>query len=113
VARDMNAALHTLRTLGEVAAACRSREQLETLEAESERLVALAQVELNGAGLEAVCARGAELQAMLATSVTEVESRQADWLGGTASTRAEPGSGNEGQSTRIAASASDSASINN
>jgi uncharacterized membrane protein len=113
VARDMNAALHTLRTLGEVAAACRSREQLETLKAESERLVALAQVELNGAGLEAVCARGAELQAMLATSVTEVESRQADWLGGTASTRAEPGSGNEGQSTRIAASASDSASINN
>jgi uncharacterized membrane protein len=90
VARDMNAALHTLRTLGEVAAACRRPDQIEAIAEEAKRLVALSECDLKGAAFEAVRERGAELQRLLDTGIGEVESRQADWLGGTASTRADP-----------------------
>ena len=81
-AREASAALHLLRTLGEVAASCRTREQVDALRTEAERLVELAGKELDGAGLESVRRRGAELAAMLDASPGNIDARQLDWLGG-------------------------------
>ena len=83
-AGDMNAALHVLRTLGEVAAGCCRKEQLDVLAAEAERLMTLAEVELHGAALFRVRERAHELQRLLARPPGEIGEQQAAWLGGTA-----------------------------
>ena len=82
--RDMNAALHVLRTLGEVAAGCSTKEQLAVLAAEAERLLTLAETDLHGAALLHVRKRAEELQRLLSLPPGQIGERQAAWLGGTA-----------------------------
>ena len=83
-ARDMNAALHVLRTLGEVAAGCRTQAQTAILAAEAERLVGMAEHELAGAALACVRERASELRRLLAQPPVAIDERQAEWLGGSA-----------------------------
>ena len=83
-ARDMNAALHLLRTFGEVAAGCRTSAQTAVLAAEAERLAGMAEDALNGAARARVLERASELGALLAAGPGAIDERQAEWLGGTA-----------------------------
>ncbi len=54
VARDMNACVHALKTLGTVAESCRSAETLDTLAAEIGKLKSLYRRELHAASLDRV-----------------------------------------------------------
>jgi uncharacterized membrane protein len=83
-ADDMVAALHLLRTLGEVAATCREPEQLRALEAEAERLARMADDALTGAAREKVFRRAIQLRDLVAAGVGNIDDRQWEWLGGSA-----------------------------
>lgn len=82
VARDMNAALHMLRTIGDVAADCRTEDQVDALRIEADRLIAMAETELHGAALDAVRRRAADLRELLKSGAGQIEVRQGDWLRG-------------------------------
>jgi uncharacterized membrane protein len=83
-ARDMNAALHLLRTLGEVAAGCCTHEQTTILAVEAERLAEMSESELSGAALSRVQERARALCRLVAGGPGTVDERQAEWLGGSA-----------------------------
>jgi uncharacterized membrane protein len=83
-ARDTIAALHLLRVLGEVAAACRRPDQIDVLRAETSRFAELALEQLDGPNGRAVQERATALQSLLSHGVGQIDARQADWLGGSA-----------------------------
>ena len=83
-AADTIAAMHLLRVVGEVAAACRRPDQIDVLRAETSRFVELAAEQLDGPNAREVQARAAALQSLLSRGVGQIDSRQADWLGGSA-----------------------------
>jgi len=66
VAADTIAALHLLRVIGEVAAECRCRDQIDVLRDEVTRFAGMVDCRLDGADLDAVQRRAAELQTLLA-----------------------------------------------
>lgn len=84
-ANDMVAALHMLRTLGEVGAACRRLEQLRALADEGKALARMAEDTLTGPALETVLRRALELDELLAAGVGSIGTQQQRaWLGGSA-----------------------------
>ena len=83
-ARDMNAALHLLRTLGEVAACCCTAAQIRILANEAEALKGMAAQMLSGAARVRVEDRAQELDLLLAAGPGAIDEREAGWLGGTA-----------------------------
>ena len=83
-AGDMNAALHLLRTFGEVAAGCSSQDQVDAIDAEADRLAQAAEVALDGPALRHVRHRAEELRQLLALGPGRIDERQAHWLGGSA-----------------------------
>lgn len=84
VAADMIAALHFLRVLGELAAACGQESQLAPLRAEARTLAELAGEKLSGADRAAVLKRADELQQLLLRRPECIDEDQAAWLGGSA-----------------------------
>jgi uncharacterized membrane protein len=83
-ARDTITALHLLRVLGEVAAACRRPDQIELLRAETSRFAEVAAEQLDGPNAREVQARATALQSLFSRGVGQIDSQQADWLGGSA-----------------------------
>ena len=83
-AADTIAALHLLRVIGEVAAACRRPDQIDALRAETSRFAELAAEQLDRPNGRKVQARATALQSLLARGVGQIDARQADWLGGSA-----------------------------
>ncbi|UUR08129.1 DUF2254 domain-containing protein [Sphingomonas glaciei] len=83
-AGDTIAALHLLRVVGEVAAACRRPDQIDVLRAETSRFAELAMEQLDGPNGRAVQERATALQSLLSNGVGQIDARQADWLGGSA-----------------------------
>lgn len=83
-AADTIAALHLLRVMGEVAAACRRPGQIDTLRAETNRFAELAAEQLDGPNGREVQARATALQSLLSRGAGQIDARQADWLGGSA-----------------------------
>ena len=67
-ARDMNAAVHMLATLGEVAGSCRTEDQLVTLRNEGDRLLSLASKDLHEASFAAVARERAALHRRIVTA---------------------------------------------
>lgn len=84
VATDTIAALHFLRVIGEVGAACREADQLDALRTEVSRFAELAKEKLAGLNCRSVQERCEALKRLLSLGVGEIDSRQADWLGGSA-----------------------------
>lgn len=84
VAADTIAALHFLRVVGEVAAACRCPDQIDLLRLEAIRLDELAAAQLDGPNARAVAERSAALQQLLSRGVGRIDAQQASWLGGSA-----------------------------
>lgn len=84
VASDTIAALHLLRVVGEIAAACRRPDQLDVLRAEAARFGELARERLTGSDSREVQERATALQSLLSRGVGQIDARQADWLGGSA-----------------------------
>lgn len=84
LAGDANAAVHALRTLGEVATACAARDQIEAISAEARRLGEAASQALSGPERVRVQARVDALCALLSQSPDRIGEGQADWLGGSA-----------------------------
>lgn len=82
LAGDANAAMHSLRTMGEVASACSTREQLDALDDEARRLGEAAAAALSGPELERVTKRVEALCTLLSQEPGRVDESQADWLGG-------------------------------
>ena len=83
-AADTIAALHLLRVVGEVAAACRRPDQIDVLRAETSRFAELAMAQLDGPNGRAVQERATALQSLLSHGVGQIDAGQADWLGGRA-----------------------------
>lgn len=83
-ASDKIAGLHFLQVIGEVAAACRKPDQIDTLRAEAARLAELAADKLEGPSARELADRAARLQQMLSHGVGDIDAEQADWLGGSA-----------------------------
>jgi uncharacterized membrane protein len=77
VGGDMNAASHVLRTVGTIAAGCRTDRELDMLQDEAERLLAVAEEKLPKACLDEVRARGSSVLALLAERADTIEGR---WL---------------------------------
>ncbi|HEV2079552.1 MAG TPA: DUF2254 domain-containing protein [Allosphingosinicella sp.] len=65
VARDMNAAVHALLTMGAVAESCRSVEAIEALESEIAKLKSLYRLELQAAALDRVEEEAEDVEQML------------------------------------------------
>lgn len=87
-ATDMTAALHTLRTLGEVAVACVHHTQLAALRAEAQWLMEMASCALEGQAGEEVRRRGEALKRLIDAGLEggpgAMDAMQPRWLGGTA-----------------------------
>ncbi|HEX5776376.1 MAG TPA: DUF2254 domain-containing protein [Caulobacteraceae bacterium] len=81
-ARDPLAALHFLKTLGEIAARCVDADQLRLIDLERSRLVELAERSLGGESLEAVRRRSDALAALFKLGCGRIGERRVDWLGG-------------------------------
>ncbi len=84
VAADPIAALHLLRVIGEVAAECRRREEVDGLQEEVVRFADMVEHRLQGADRDAVLRRVAELQELLTRDLDGIHAGQAEWLGGSA-----------------------------
>ena len=84
LAGDANAAVHALRTMGEVAAACATRGQIEAISGEARRLGESASRALTGPERERVQARVEALCGLLSQGPERIGEGQADWLGGSA-----------------------------
>jgi uncharacterized membrane protein len=84
LAGDANAAMHALRTMGEVASACSTREQMDALADEARRLGEAAAEMLSGPERVRVTKRVEALCTLLSKDPGRVDEDQADWLGGTA-----------------------------
>lgn len=84
VGRDFIAAPHMLRTLGIVAASCRTSCQIEALEEQRELLMRVMHEKLDSASLERLDPMSLELKELLALGPGNIDERQADWLGGSA-----------------------------
>ncbi len=84
VAADPIAALHLLRVIGEVAAECRHREEVDTLQEEVVRFADMVEHRLEGADRDAVLRRVVELQDLLSRDLDGIHAGQAEWLGGSA-----------------------------
>jgi uncharacterized membrane protein len=82
VAADMIASLHFLRVIGEVAAECRLHDQVEVLREEASRFLDMVERKLEGADLDVVKRRAADLEALLARGINGIEDGQVEWLGG-------------------------------
>ncbi len=76
----MIAALHLLRVIGEVAAACRQPDYAATLLSEVARFAGLVERKLEGADLHAVQRRTTELQTLLGRGLDGISEGQAEWL---------------------------------
>lgn len=83
-APDMIAGLHFLRALGELAAACRHRDQLQSLSEQLDAFRELAAAKLSGVDRVKVLERADELDQLLRRRPEEIDERQAEWLGGSA-----------------------------
>lgn len=83
-AADAIAALHFLRVLGEIGAACRDREQLQQLRRQAQQFADLAAEKLSGADRDAVLTRASELDKLLTGEPEAIDEDQARWLGGSA-----------------------------
>ncbi|MGA9580413.1 MAG: DUF2254 domain-containing protein [Allosphingosinicella sp.] len=81
---DANAAVHALRTLGEIASACATRDQLEAIAEEAKRLGQSAGELLSGPERARVHRRVDALCALLSQSPERIVEGQAEWLGGSA-----------------------------
>ncbi len=84
VAADPIAALHLLRVVGEVAAECRRRDQVDRLQEEVVRFADMIELRLEGEDRNVVRRRVAELQELLTRDLDGIHEGQADWLGGSA-----------------------------
>ena len=84
VAADANAAVHSLRTMGEVAAACATRDQIEAIGDEARRLGESAFQALSGPERVRVQTRVDALCTLLSQGPERIDDAQADWLSGTA-----------------------------
>ncbi len=84
LAGDANAAVHALRTMGEVASACKTRGQVEAIADEAKRLGESACELLSGPERTRVQRRVDALLALLSKSPERIAEGQADWLGGSA-----------------------------
>lgn len=84
LAGDANAAVHALRTMGEVATACPERDQVDAIVEEAKRLGEAASHALSGPELDRVQRRLDALCALLSQSPGRIEEGQAAWLGGSA-----------------------------
>ena len=83
-ASDVIAALHWLQVVGEVAASCRTPDQIDVLRRQAALFREQAATALNGPDARAVDQRAAELQALLARGVGAINTAQTEWLGGSA-----------------------------
>ncbi len=84
VAADMIASLHFLRIIGEVAAECRRRDQVDFLRDEVARFESMVEGKLEGSDLNVVQRRIAELNSLLSRGIDGIHEGQAEWLGGSA-----------------------------
>lgn len=84
LAGDANAALHSLRTMGEVASACATRDQIDAIADEVRRLGEAASEALSGPERARVKRRVEELCALLSQGPERIGEGQAGWLGGSA-----------------------------
>ncbi|MEO7178106.1 MAG: DUF2254 domain-containing protein [Allosphingosinicella sp.] len=84
LAGDVNAALHALRTLGEVAAGCSEPAQIAVLTKEAACLAEAAANALAEPERGRVEARAKSLALLLSAGPQGIAERQAEWLGGTA-----------------------------
>ena len=81
---DVIAALHWLRVVGEVAATCRTAEQIWVIRREAALFREQAEAALDGPDARQVDERAQALQALLARGVGGIDAAQTEWLGGTA-----------------------------
>lgn len=84
LAGDANAAMHSLRTMGEVASACSTRDQTDAIADEARRLGEAVSEALSGPERERVLKRVAALCTLLSQGPERIDEGQADWLGGSA-----------------------------
>ena len=82
VAADVMASLHFLRVIGEVAAQCRCRDQVDALGDEASRLSQMVAIKLEGVDRDSVQRRYGELEALLARGLDGIHAGEAEWLGG-------------------------------
>ena len=83
-AADVIAALHWLRVVGEVAATCRTPDQIDVLQNEAALFREQAEASLDGPDAREVCERAKALQALLARGVGGIDAAHTGWLGGSA-----------------------------
>ena len=83
-AADVIAALHWIRVVGEVAASCRTPNQIDVLRKEAALFREQADASLDGPDARQVSERAQALQDLLARGVGWVDAAQAEWLGGSA-----------------------------
>jgi len=76
--------MHALRTMGEVASACSTREQIAAVADEARRLGETASEALSGPERARMLKRVNALCALLSQSPERIGEGQADWLGGSA-----------------------------
>ena len=81
---DVIAALHWLRVVGEVAASCRTADQIGVLQSEAALFREQAEASLDGPDAREVNERAEALQALLARGVGSIDAAQTGWLGGSA-----------------------------
>ena len=81
-AADVIAGLHWLRVVGEVAAACRTPDQIEVLRQEAALFREQAAASLDGPDARQVDQRAEALQALLARGAGGIDAAQTEWLGG-------------------------------
>ncbi|HVF83278.1 MAG TPA: DUF2254 domain-containing protein [Sphingomicrobium sp.] len=81
---DVIAALHWLRVVGELAASCRTPDQINVLQKEATLFREQAAASLGGPDGRKVDQRAEELQALLARGIRKIDAAQTDWLGGSA-----------------------------
>lgn len=79
-AADVMAALHFLRVLGEIGAACCSPNQIDGLRREASLLVELSLGKLQAASARRVSKRGARLEVLFQKGPGRIDSAQSDWL---------------------------------
>jgi uncharacterized membrane protein len=83
-APDVIAALHWLRVVGEVAASCRTPDQIDVLRRQAALFREQAEASLDGPDARQVSERAQALQALLARGVGRIDTAQTEWLGGSA-----------------------------